>query len=113
MNPEPYILHLNHVQVAEVTCSPEYVSGANPEPCILRPKQVQVAEVTCSPEYAYGAAGAPPRIPPNATLFCEIQLLGWQEASAMRVSLAEKVRGFTPEFSIWEAHTLSTEHLKP
>jgi FK506-binding protein 4/5 len=40
-------------------------------------KKGELAEFTLKPEYAYGAAGSPPKIPANATLVFEIEMLSW------------------------------------
>lgn len=37
----------------------------------------ETATVILGPQYAFGARGAPPKIPPNATLECSLELIDW------------------------------------
>merc|ERR1719387_3084537 len=41
-------------------------------------KKGEKANFTLAPEFAYGAAGSPPKIPENATLKFEVELLYWK-----------------------------------
>merc|ERR1719188_2132685 len=40
-------------------------------------KKGEVAKLTLAPEFAYGESGSPPKIPANATLVFEIELISW------------------------------------
>lgn len=40
-------------------------------------KQGELAKFTLAPEFAYGESGSPPKIPANATLIFEVELLSW------------------------------------
>ncbi|XP_074833936.1 peptidyl-prolyl cis-trans isomerase FKBP5 isoform X2 [Carettochelys insculpta] len=41
-------------------------------------KKGEICQLVCKPEYAYGSAGSVPKIPSNATLFFEIELLDFK-----------------------------------
>ncbi|KAL8168440.1 UNVERIFIED_CONTAM: FK506-binding protein 5 [Gekko kuhli] len=41
-------------------------------------KKGEICHLLCKPEYAYGSAGSVPKIPSNATLFFEIELLDFK-----------------------------------
>lgn len=44
-------------------------------------KKGEKAILTCKPEYAYGSGGSSPKIPPNATLNFEVELLHWKSVN--------------------------------
>ena len=61
---------------------PENFKMGSVVPCwteaLTRLRVGEKAKIVCPPDTAYGPKGSPPKIPPNATLHFEIELLGIQ-----------------------------------
>ncbi len=68
------------------------------------------AELTLQPSYAFGAAGFPPRIPPNATVVCDLTLVNWTSTAARRTALAERYTQSTePEEAVYDKYRAELE----
>lgn len=55
-------------------------------------KKGEKAVLTCKPEYAYGASGSPPKIPANATLNFEVELLDFHPKKKERWEMTTEER---------------------
>ncbi|XP_036103813.1 peptidyl-prolyl cis-trans isomerase FKBP5 isoform X1 [Molossus molossus] len=64
---EPFVFHLGRGQVIKA-----WDIG------VASMKKGEMCHLLCRPEYAYGSAGSVPKIPSNATLFFEIELLDFK-----------------------------------
>lgn len=42
----------------------------------------EIATLICGPQYAFGAEGSPPKIPANATIQTELELVDWLDLEA-------------------------------
>ena len=68
-------------------------------------RQGERARLRFAPAYAFGEAGAPPKIPPNATIDCTLELLSWVDKTAKWSALADQYTGGdVPEEEIYEKY---------
>ncbi|KAJ3188786.1 hypothetical protein HDU85_004500 [Gaertneriomyces sp. JEL0708] len=64
-------------------------------------KKGERAILTIKPEYAYGATGAPPKIPANATLEFEVELLDWKSVNSLTPDGRVILRMIKKDESAW------------
>ena len=65
-------------------------------------REGEIARLRCEPAYAFGPAGSPPKIPPNATIECTLELLSWVDKTAKWSRLADQYTGSdVPEEDIY------------
>jgi len=71
-------------------------------------KKGELAKFTLSPEYAYGESGSPPKIPANATLVFEVELLSWTSQDDL-FNDGSVIKACVTEGSGWKKPTVGDE----
>ncbi len=73
-------------------------------------REGEIARLRCAPAYAFGPAGSPPKIPPNATVECRLELLSWADKTARWSRLADQYTGSdVPEEDIYAKYKKDLE----